>query len=374
MSKKRILHILYNLERGGAQEWLFNIIRHTKNQEYQIDVLIFNEVESAIKDNILKFGSKIILCPNHRNPFLFSYNLYKILNKEPKYNAVHTHSSYHAGIELLVAKMAGIPIRINHIRCDLLNTSQKPSLLRHIYQFIMRKLIKFLANKYVAVCDQAGKSMFGQNWLQNKKSKIVYSGIDFSLFTPSITIDNNLKESFGLDNRIKVIGHVGRFQVDKNHDFIIDIFHELTKINNNVILVLVGNGILQNKIKQKVADLNLTKKVIFTNERNDVPKILRNVFDIFLFPSFSEGIARSLMEAVSCGLPCLASDVITKEAHLIPELVHSLPLTQGEKVWARSLNELLQQPIKISPEDAFNKVLKSQVTIEKSVEDTLELY
>ncbi len=374
MSKKRILHILYNLERGGAQEWLVNIIRQLKDKEYQVDVLIFNEVESAIKDMILGFGSKIILCPNHRNPLLFSCNLYKILNKEPKYDAVHTHSSYHAGIELFVARMAGIPIRINHIRCDLLNTSQKPSLPKRIYQFIMRNLIKFSANKYVGVCDQAGKSMFGTNWLHNKKSQIVYSGIDFNQFNPSKIYNNKLRDDFKVPQNTKVIGHIGRFNVYKNHELIINVFYKLTKIDPNVMLILVGDGELLGKIKEQVISLNLQDKVIFTGIRQDIPEFISNLFDVFFFPSISEGLGRVLIEAQATGIPCLISNTIPQDTIFAPELIHILNLNTPIEQWVSKIQQLINPDNKIPKETAYQKANRSHLTIERSVEDTLKLY
>ena len=107
--------------------------------------------------------------------------------------------------------------------------------------------------------------------------------------------DHNLKYIINLNDKF-VIGHIGRFNKQKNHEFIIDIFNELHKLNSNSRLVLVGTGELEEKIKEKVNRYSLNDFVIFYGLCDKVHEILQS-FDVFLFPSLYEGLPVTMVEA-----------------------------------------------------------------------------
>ena len=135
--------------------------------------------------------------------------------------------------------------------------------------------------------------------------------------------------------RILFVGHVGRFNKQKNHTFLIDIFNEAYKENDKLRLVMVGIGPLMNKIKKKVIQLNLSDAVLFLGQRSDVNELMQ-AMDIFILPSLYEGLPLVGVEAQTSGLPCLFSDTITKEVKLNTTTKY-LSLKDDYSVWKENI-------------------------------------
>lgn len=110
-------------------------------------------------------------------------------------------------------------------------------------------------------------------------------------------------------------GHVGRFTYQKNHERIIDIFGKFNKINPDSVLLLVGGGEKYQEITRIVSEKKLKDKVIFTGIIDDVYNVIQ-VMDLFLLPSFYEGLCLAAVEIQACGIPCLFSDHVAYETKI----------------------------------------------------------
>ena len=157
------------------------------------------------------------------------------------------------------------------------------------------------------------------------------NAIDTNKFIYNKDIRRQKRKELNIENKF-VVGHVGRFHPQKNHDFIIDIFKELNEKRKNSVLLLVGDGELRQSIENKVKELNLLDKVIFTGVRDDIPELLQSM-DVFVFPSLYEGLPVTLIEAQATGLPCIVSDTITHEA-IISSNIQSVSLQKSAEEWA----------------------------------------
>lgn len=188
--------------------------------------------------------------------------------------------------------------------------------------------------KKLAVSDFAGKWMFGEN----SDVAVINNGIDIEKYRFNDSVRELIRKQFNIDNSEKLIIHTGAFREQKNHDFLIDIFYEITKNYNNVKLMLVGSGMLEENIRTKVNDLDLERSVIFTGNRNDISDLL-SAADLFLFPSLYVGFPNSVIEAETSGLPCLISDTITKEVILNDNCL-PMSLNEKPKIWATELMSL----------------------------------
>jgi glycosyltransferase involved in cell wall biosynthesis len=133
---------------------------------------------------------------------------------------------------------------------------------------------------------------------------------------------------------------VGRFQAEKNHTFLLNVFTEYLKLNANAMLLLVGKGPLMDDIRQKTLQLGINGKVYFLGERSDVPNLLQ-AMDLFLMPSTFEGQPFVLIEAQCSGLPCLISDVINDDICLTSH-IEKMALTQTAEAWAQNTCAMLQ--------------------------------
>jgi len=124
-----------------------------------------------------------------------------------------------------------------------------------------------------------------------------------------------MREKYRIDETILVIGHVGKFVEQKNHMFLIDIFKKIVQKNSRVKLMLVGDGMMRNKIEEKINTEGLESQVILCGMQDNISRFL-SVMDIIVFPSLWEGLPLSLLESQANGVPCVASDVITSEVNM----------------------------------------------------------
>jgi glycosyltransferase involved in cell wall biosynthesis len=134
-----------------------------------------------------------------------------------------------------------------------------------------------------------------------------------------------------VDN-ILAIGHIGRFVAQKNHTFLIDIYNEIHKKNDNAILLLAGQGPLQEAIKNKVHELGLESKVKFLGQINDTYKLYQ-ALDIFILPSLYEGLPVVGVEAQATGLLCELSNDMTKETKVL-DTTRFISLNTSAEEWA----------------------------------------
>ncbi|HKL11672.1 MAG TPA: glycosyltransferase, partial [Clostridia bacterium] len=166
-----------------------------------------------------------------------------------------------------------------------------------------------------------------------------------------------------------VFVHVGRFEEQKNHIFLIDIFHEILKKDNKCILLLAGDGRLRQKTEERTNELGMCEEVKFLGLRTDIPEILAAA-DIFLMPSHYEGIGNVLVEAQAAGLPCFVSDSIPKEVDMGAGLVEFLPLKNDAETWSK---QILASDKNRNPE-AFRKVIEKGYSIQDTVRIVEEIY
>jgi len=181
-----------------------------------------------------------------------------------------------------------------------------------------------------------------------------------------------MRSHLGIPPDAFVIGHVGRFDHQKNHVFLLDIFSDIVKLDSDVFLVLVGDGKLRPEIERRVTARRLWERVLFLGSRTDVPHLMQSAMDVFLFPSFFEGLGLVLIEAQAAGLPCIISDAVTEEADIVKPLIRRIGLDQPSAIWARALKDLKSS---VRPRfEALRVVEGSPFTIEASVSKLAEIY
>ena len=153
-----------------------------------------------------------------------------------------------------------------------------------------------------------------------------------------------MRQALGIAEDQLVIGHVGRFDPQKNHKFIIDIFRAVREQTPKAILLLVGNdsGVGGKEIHRKVDQLGLTPWVRFLGVRSDVGDVMQ-AMDVFLFPSLFEGLSVASVEAQAAGLPVLISDGVPIECKKT-DLVQVLPLSKSPEAWAKTVLKIAQTP------------------------------
>lgn len=325
---KRALCIVGGMNAGGAETFLMKVYRALDKSRYQMDFYVFTSDEGFYDKEIISMGGRIYhSIPKSKKPFKSFINIINTVKQE-KYEIVFRTSQHSlSALDLIAAKIGGAKVLV--FRSSNSNTcSGKISQILH---GIFRILLKNVPTIKIAPSTKAAEFMFGEKCVKNGDVIIVKNAIPIDNYEFNIEKRNKIRKELNIEDKF-VVGHVGRFNEQKNHDFLIDIFLEIVKKKNNAVLVLVGKGELENKIKSKIKEHNLIDKVIFTGVRQDVPDLLM-AMDVFVFPSLFEGMPNAVIEAQATGLPCYISNSITKEVK-ITNLVHFIPLDAKASEWA----------------------------------------
>lgn len=326
----KVLNIIGSVNYGGAETFLINIYRNIDLQSFQFDFLIYEKaLEKSYAAEIEQMGGRIFLVPPKSQGITKSLKaIYKIV-RENNYQIVwrHTESMFKA-IDLVAAKLGGAQKTILHSHNT--NASRKENFLgKLVSPFVTR----FVTN-YYACGKEAGDYLF-----KAKEYLIVKNGIDVNRFLFNIDTRLRYKKSLNIDD-CYVFGHVGRFEVVKNHVFLIQIFKTILKYEPKSVLLLVGDGELKKEIESKVNELGISDKVYFMGLRDDISQLM-SVMDVLIFPSLYEGMPVTLVEAQTADLPSLVSDTIDSECK-VTENIQFESLMNKEEVWAKRAIEMIK--------------------------------
>ncbi|MGR3278824.1 glycosyltransferase family 1 protein [Acaryochloris marina NIES-2412] len=369
----RILQVVGGMNRAGTETWLMHILRHIDRGRFQIDFLVHTIRPGDYDREISALGCQIFPCPNKEWPWIYALQLKHILDKYGPYDIVHSHVHHFSGYVLNIAKQAGVKILIAHSHNDTSSIDAQADWYRALYLSLMKWLIIRQSTVGLATSRQAAPSLFGANWERNPRWKILYCGIDLKPFNEEIE-QTNIRLELGIPAEAYVIGHIGRFESQKNHRFLIDVAAEVIRQEPNTYLLLVGKGVMRLAIEHKVAQLGLEDRVIFAGTRNDIPRLMIGAMDIFLFPSLYEGLGLVLIEAQSAGLPCIFSNTIPLEADIVNSLIHRVSLDEPAINWAKKILNLRKNKSTITRTEALNLVKQSSFNIINSVKKLENFY
>lgn len=346
---KKVLCLIGSMNAGGAETFLMKVYRMIDKSKYQMDFCVNVQEKGYYDDEIYALGGKIFHIPSKsENVKAFKKQLADIIQKE-KYEYVFRITSNCAGfMDLKIAKKAGA--RVCSARSS--NSSDGNS----IKAKIVHRLGRWLYGKYVDVkfapSVLAAEYTFGRKAVSKGQLSLLHNGVDLNVFHFDQAGRENIRKEFGVSPSQTVIGHIGRFAEQKNHDFLLDIFYQIYTQDNNAVLLLVGKGELENQIREKIKALGLEQNVIFAGVRSDVPQLL-SAMDVFVFPSFYEGMPNTVIEAQATGLPCIIADTITKEAD-ITGLVQYLSLKDTSEKWASFALNAISKERKDTKSDFIN--------------------
>ena len=322
---------------GGAETFLMKIYRQIDKTKYQMDFAVNIDSKGFYDDEIISYGGKILRFPaKSESLWRYASGLRKIV-KEGHYDAVLRISSNSMGfLDLAVAKMAGAKKCIARSS----NSSDGNRISAKISHWLGKLLFMRFVDVKIAPSSEAAKYTFGEKSFKRGLVHILHNGLDLDYFSYTENGRNAVRNEFGISPNQTVLGHVGRFSVQKNHSFLLKIFQYYHKCNPDSVLMLVGDGELKKDIQKNVQEMGLEKNVIFAGIRSDMPYIY-SAIDVFVLPSLYEGMPNALIEAQACGLPCISSNSVTLESN-ISESVAYLSLKATTQEWVDSLLERIK--------------------------------
>lgn len=326
----RIAQVIGKANLSGVDTVVMEYYRHIDRRRFQFDFIIDGYDETSIDREVQKLGGRIYKFEPYEQSMVRSVRNWSALFKENCYHIVHSHLNTLSVFPLYAAWRAGTPVRIAHNH----STAAPGEGKRTIMKYMLRPSARHFATHYCACSKLAGKWLFGDSLYDSGKVHLIKNAINIDRFSYSARTRDLVRQEFKFGGKF-VVGHVGRFTYQKNHDFLIEIFQEIYKRNENAILMLIGAGELEQAIKQKVKALGLNASVLFMGQRTDVSNLMQ-AMDVFVFPSNYEGLGMVAIEAQAASLRTIVSEAVPEEAR-VTELLEYCSLSQPASVWAENV-------------------------------------
>lgn len=304
-SVRRVLHVLRKFDAGGIERWLLDVAR-AGIPGWEIEFAVETGEPGALHTDILATGARVHIVEKGNSAALM-----RVLRKR-SIAAVHSHVHAFSGFVLGVAKLAQIPVRIAHSHCCEVASG---SFLRRSYFFAMQRAIRLFATSRLAVSRNAAISLFGTSAF---------------CFVPPARQFSEIQPASHRDRL--VIGHVGRAVPVKNHAFL------------RAIASRMGCELL--------------------DSTSASPEEIYARADVFVFPSFSEGLGLAVVEAQAAGLPCVVSDGVPEEACVIPDLVTRLPLSARLDAWCTAVKDAARKGRR---GDSMKWIARSPFSLDKNI-------
>lgn len=328
---KILLGFIMDGRSGGLDTYLLHFIDAVWKEGMQIDLLT-NEADPGLKQHLEQYGSKLIEITTLRHPVKQFRQVKELIRKE-KYDIVYLNVSTSMDMPAaFAAKACHVPRRILHSHSG---GNDCESLLKKVIfdflQRVCRPVFYRAGNEYCACSVKAGYWMFPCHIVQSENFQVIYNAVDRERFRFRPEIRSKMREELGIEDRFAV-GHVGNFCYQKNHAYLIHIFKALHEKRPDAVLLLVGQGIRFEDVKQQVKEEGLSEAVRFLGRREDVDRVLQ-AMDVFLLPSHFEGLPTVGIEAQCTGLPCVISDSVTEETR-ISDRCSFISLKESLERWA----------------------------------------
>ena len=360
----RVASVIGRYIGGGVEAVTINYYRNIDKNKIQLDFICDEDSTNIPYEEIEKMGGKVIIIPSYSKPFKYHKEL-KIVLKEGNYKIIHSNINTLSVFSLFAAKCAGVPVRIAHSH----STTNKKEKKKNLMKQVLRPFSKVFATDYMCCSELAGRWLFGNKEYDKGNVYLLNNAIDLDKFKYNEALRKKKRKELGIKDDTLVIGHIGRFVAQKNHDYLIDIFNEIHKKNNNSILLLAGQGPLMEDIKNKVKELNLDDSVKFLGQRNDANELYQ-AFDVFLLPSLYEGLPVVGVEAQASGLLCYLSDDMTKETKVL-DITKFMSLNNTPEEWA---NNILDDVKKYKRIDTSKEMTAKNFNIKEEAKKLEEYY
>lgn len=323
---------------GGVEAVILNYFKNMNKSKFVFDFVIDSDsTDNNFINEIQELGGTIIKCPPYQQLHKYNKFLYKLF-KEKNYDIVHSNINTLSVFPLRMAEKAGIKIRIAHSH----STSNPKEWKKNLVKNILRPFSKKYANVYFACSELAGRYLFGNKTFDEGKVVIINNAIDIEKFRYNEETRKSKRNEIAqrypntkINDDTLIIGNIGRMVAQKNQTFLIDIFNEVHKLNENSVLLLIGQGPLQNEIKDKVDKLGLTNSVKFIGQVTNANDYY-NAMDVFVLPSLYEGLPVVGVEAQANGLKCYLSTDMTKETKVL-EKTEFVSLKLNAKEWSKKI-------------------------------------
>lgn len=360
---KRVLHFQGRMGKGGAETFMMNAYRNIDRSKYQFDFVIYEEFADVrpYHDEITALGGKIFVVPNpNKQPLRYIKTVSKLL-QENQVDIVHNEIFFGGGLNLWLAAKAGVKKRIahSHATSDGKGNRFPYSIVRPIFNNLMMKY----ATDFLGCSEEAGIGLFGKE----QPFVMIPNGINLDRYRNVAVTKEEMHAQLGIPADAFVIGHIGRFEEQKNHRLLLKIVQHILKRHPNTYLLSVGAGSLEEEIHGLAKELGISDHVLFLGEREDIAELLK-AMDVFLLPSLYEGLPIVAVEAQAANVKLVLSTEVSEDT-VLSENVRFVPLDAELDRWEA---EVMGEPHGNRPKpemEAFD-MLKTAKALEKIYDAT----
>ena len=327
----RVLQCIGSLGFGGSQTFVMSLYRAIDRSKVQFDFVVFPENIKGFYEEVEQLGGKVYVCPRFsaKNCVAFVKWWHRFFKEHKEYSVIHGHVRSVAAIYLKIAKKYGLKTIVHSHSTS--NGKGLGALVKKLFQKPLRKHADYL----FSCSDYAGKWLYGEDALTLPQYKMIPNCVSCERFAYRETARREYRQRYGIPENAFVLGHIGRFREVKNHVFLVEVFDRLLARCPDARLLLVGDGELREQTENICREKGFLDKVCFTGNQANTEDYYA-MMDVFILPSLWEGLPVCVVEAQASGLPCLITDVITRDVNLT-DLVANASLEQPAEVWAEMI-------------------------------------
>lgn len=320
MSIQRVLHVVGKMDRAGAETMLMNLYRHIDRTQIQFDFITFSTEAGDYDSEIKELGGRIIpIIAN--NPIKRMLKFQKFLKNHPEYEVVHAHMLLSNAFHLLAAKRAGVKQRISHSHST---SNGQSNTVKKVYEKWALITNRRVATYKIACGELAANYLFGST----KDVLLLPNAVDIrKMIEVAGNSRNYISQEFD-GNDLKII-QVGRLNEVKNHKFSLEIMEKLKNREIDFTLYFIGQGPLEDDLKQQVKGRSLENNVKFLGVRTDITELMASA-DYMIMPSLYEGFPVVLVESQTVGLTALVSNKVSTEVDLGLGLVDFIAINSAD--------------------------------------------
>lgn len=330
MKKIRILQFPIANSKGGITHYALNNWKWMDRSKFECDFATMSK-RLDYEDEIRAMGSKVFYLSRYaeddKETFIREFD--EILKEG--YDVVHLHTKQWKSFLIEeICKSHHIPKVIVHAHSSGIDTLDvvKRKYEEELHEKVKMRFNENLATDFWACSQLAADFLFGE-YISKDKIRIMPNAIELDKFAYNQNVRNQYREKYGLENCF-IIGHVGRFVYQKNHEFLINVFDAVLKKIRDAKLLLLGDGELMVRAREQAKNLKIEDRIVFLGKRDDISNWYQTM-DVFCLPSRFEGLPIALIEAQAAGISCIGSEAISNEAEISNNVIR-LPLSVDEWV------------------------------------------
>lgn len=362
-----VLHIAPGIDGGGVGGVIYNYLSHMDLKDMHVEVVVRDYGHRQfLHDRFDELGISVHYIVQRKKNLKKHFEEISKIIRDGKFDIVHCHDQNWSIIYLKIAEKMGVPVRIAHSHLTVQTSDRIKIAISNLFTASLKKT----ATGYFACGKAAGVYMWGSEIANSSKLYVMRNAVDAQRFQFSDSIRDEYRKKLGFGDKT-VIGHIGRFNEQKNHLFLINIFKAYLNIDSTAVLILIGIGELEQQIRELVIKNEMQNNVIFLGQREDVRE-LYNAFDVFVLPSLYEGLPVVGVEAQANGLPCVFSDTISNEVIILPN-TKVLKLSDSAQMWAHVIRNLANRK-QNDRRDAIDLINAAGYNIEVEAEKLRKYY